>query len=277
MIGLADVTLCCIDCATPVLALRALHASLDQCEFGAALLLTDAAITDARVVVRRIARVDSAASYSAFVLKHLAAHVATDFVLLVQWDGWVIDGARWEGGFRDFDYIGAPWGWLAPGRNIGNGGFSLRSRRLLAVLADAAFPVAHPEDAWIGQVWRPALEQHGLRFADTATARRFAVELDQSPAPSFGFHGLSDFWRAVAPGALAEVLGLLPAPAAGSILAQNLMLSYCVRARWAEAELVHRRIAQAIGRTALVARLAELPGLASAEALVAEIAARGAG
>jgi len=69
----------------------------------------------------------------------------------------------------------------------------------------------------------------------------------------------------------------LPAPAAGSILAQNLMLSYCVRARWAEAELVHRRIAQAIGRTALVARLAELPGLASAEALVAEIAARGAG
>lgn len=257
---LPDVTLCCIDCAQPTLALAALRRSQVQAGFGATLLLTDAALVAEDIEVRPIARLSDRGAYSAFVLKQVRAHVATPHVLLVQWDGWVIDGARWEAGFREYDYVGAPWSWQPAGRQVGNGGFSLRSRRLLDALADDAFAPGDPEDALICRTWRPALEARGIRFADPATARRFSVEIESlaprhDGGPSFGFHGLQHLWRAVPPAELPGLLAEIPAERLSGDGAVMLVAALIARDRWAEARAVLLAMERALGEAAATGRL----------------------
>lgn len=255
---LPDVTLCCIDCLRPDLALRALRLSRAQCDFAETLLLTDAPLRADGIEVRPIPRIATAEDYSDFVLKRLLAHLRTPFVLLVQWDGYVLDGARWEEGFRAFDYIGAPWPWQTDGMQVGNGGFSLRSRRLLAMLAEPGFVPDHPEDDMICREWRQELEHRGIAFADPQTARRFAVERDQDPAPSFGFHGLFNFWRTVPAAELPGLLASLPPAALVPRHGRQLMMAYATRARPAEAVVVLRRLEEVQGAAALDADLAGL-------------------
>lgn len=254
---LRDVTLCCIDCAQPALALRALGLSAARVRFGAVLLLTDAPVAAPEgIELRRIGRLATGAAYSAFVLKRLVEHVATPFVLLVQWDGWVLDGARWEEGFRGFDYIGAPWPWQPAWRQVGNGGFSLRSRRLLEVLAEDGFVAGHPEDEMICGEGRGVLEARGIRFADVATARRFSVERDRGEAPSFGFHGVFNLWRAVPAGALEGLLAAVPAEGLLPDHGAQLLMAYVARGRLDEAAVVLRRLEALAGAAAVAERLA---------------------
>lgn len=255
MPDLRDVTLCCIDCVQPALALRALLLSAAQARFGAVMLLTDAEVAAPAVEVRQIGRLAGGAEYSAFVLKRLMDHVATPFVLLVQWDGWVLDGARWEKGFRGFDYIGAPWPWHPAWRQVGNGGFSLRSRRLLAVLAQDGFVPGHPEDEMIGGAWRTALEARGIRFADVASARRFSVERDEAAAPSFGFHGVFNFWRAVPAGELEGLLAAVPGAGLLPDHGRQLLMAYLAQGRVGEAAVVLRRLEALAGEAEVVAQL----------------------
>lgn len=234
---LDDVTLCCIDCVQPVLAIRALQISRAQCYFAAALLFTHADIKEEGIEVRRIPPItDRSTAYSHFILRDLPAQVTTPFVLVTQWDGYVLDGARWEDGFRQFDYIGAPWNYKGEPPKVGNGGFSLRSRRLLEMVKDVAIPPGEQADDYlICNVWRPMLEQRGIRFADVATARRFSVELPLTEAPSFGFHGLFNFWRAVPAEELDGVLNSMSPAAARSRWLGILILEYARQRRWAEA------------------------------------------
>jgi hypothetical protein len=75
-------------------------------------------------------------------LRLLPRVVATDFNLTVQPDGFAINPQAWDDRFWEYDYIGAPWPWMWgggpywPGPIVGNGGFSLRSRKLYRALLD---------------------------------------------------------------------------------------------------------------------------------------------
>jgi uncharacterized protein DUF5672 len=74
--------------------------------------------------------------------------------------------------------------------NVGNGGFSLRSRRFLAAGLDPRIVKIHAEDAHLCRTYRPLLEaEYGIRFADTATANAFSFEANVQEATPFGFHG----------------------------------------------------------------------------------------
>ena len=59
-------------------------------------------------------------------------------MLLIQWDGYVVNPEAWDPAFLGCDYLGAKWYWHDDGMRVGNGGFSLRSRRLLDALAGSA-------------------------------------------------------------------------------------------------------------------------------------------
>ena len=87
------VTLVAVDCAYPALAAAALARSAGQLPVARTLLLTDADISHDGVEVVRIAPIRSRDAYSQFVLKELRAHIETDYALVVQWDGFVIDGS----------------------------------------------------------------------------------------------------------------------------------------------------------------------------------------
>jgi hypothetical protein len=78
-------------------------------------------------------------SYSHYCVYSLHKHIQTNYVLIVQADGYVINSKKWDDRFLNYDYIGAPWkirsdSYIDPFGNhhrVGNGGFSLRSRKLL--------------------------------------------------------------------------------------------------------------------------------------------------
>ena len=211
---LPELTLCCVDTRDPALALWAIARCTAQIGFAEALLFTRAAsVTSPPAGVRVIdVQVETIEAYSEFMLHGLADHVRTSHALIVQWDGFVRDASRWDPAFLSYDYIGAPWRDAAIGREVGNGGFSLRSRRLLLALRDPDVRLTHPEDEAICLVNRELLEhRHGIRIAPVEVARRFAYERIAPPAPTFGFHGLFNFAHELAPDELAAVVTALPA------------------------------------------------------------------
>lgn len=206
ILALPEVTLCAVTSVNVTATLCAMEACLDQIAFGDCVLLTHADVVPVQPAIRveRIAPLRSSAAYSNFMLQHLPDHIHTSHGLVVQWDGHVLDAAHWDAEFLRYDYVGASWPQFADGHDVGNGGFSLRSRRLMEACRDPAFRPIHPEDVAIGRVNRRWLEQQGLCFAPRELADRFSAERTGDPATTFGYHGVFNmpaalgadcFWR----------------------------------------------------------------------------------
>jgi len=207
MLELPNVTLCCIDTMNHALALRALRQSSAHIRFGRKLFISDREVSAPDVEVEIVAPLTSRDDYSQFVLKSLASRIDTSHVLLVQWDGYVINPAAWREEFLGCDYIGAQWFWHDDGMRVGNGGFSLRSRKLLLALEDSRIVLTEAEDVTICRRFRPLLQrEHGIRFASEATADAFAFEAAYPIGKPFGFHGLFNFCRVVPPDDLTELV-----------------------------------------------------------------------
>ena len=210
---LPDVTLCCIDTRDPTRALWALQRCMAQIEFAEVLLFSRASLVPSPPAGVRIidVQVETIEAYSLFMLRGLTQHVHTSHLLVAQWDGFVRDAACWDASFLAYDYIGAPWRDVPPGRAVGNGGFSLRSSRLLHALLDPAVTITHPEDESICVVNRELLEsRHGVRIAPLDVARRFSYERIEPTAPTFGFHGLFNFPRELSTTEVTDIVASLP-------------------------------------------------------------------
>lgn len=201
-VDLSSVTLCAATSVNIDATVAALASCLDKADFADCILLTHARLPhcDPRIRVVPMARLNSSRDYSEFMLKGLVDHVRSSHCLVVQWDGFLLDAACWDPDFLAYDYIGAPWPQFGDDHDVGNGGFSLRSRKLLKACRDAYFPVNHPEDIAICRLNRALLEgQFGLRFADRATAERFAFERSSPRGATFGFHGIFNMMAVVGP------------------------------------------------------------------------------
>lgn len=206
---LTQVTLLAATGVAHAATLAAMSRSLAQVRFAQALLLSDrpAANTVDGIACRQIKPLRSYDDYSRFVLARLADHVTTSHVLLVQWDGFVTDAGQWDEAFLDYDYVGAPWSHFRSGPTVGNGGFSLRSRRLLAACAQIRLGAGEAEDVAICRRYRPMLERDlGIRFAPPALAARFAREHASSTGRTFGFHGVRNLPAVLGRGETAALL-----------------------------------------------------------------------
>lgn len=213
-LSLPDVTLCAAASVNVIATVAALNRCLDQIEFARCLLFTDADASSLRLNGRieaiGIDRLSSAAAYSNFLLGELYPHIGTTHCLIVQWDGFVIDATQWEPEFLSYDYIGAPWPQFRDAHVVGNGGFSLRSRRLLEACRDPDFVAEHPEDVAIARSNRELLERkHGARFADLAVAERFSFERTAPKRPTFGFHGIFNLVEVLGPQGFWEIYSTL--------------------------------------------------------------------
>lgn len=158
--------------------------------------------------------------YGLFVLYALHTFITTEFALIVQEDGWVLSGAAWQDDFFRYDYIGAPihlarvraagkaqyvrgfqWTESSGQRgvrvdNVLNGGFSLRSTRLLRAPSKYKIPYTLPapdqvtgppyelqwesdaqyEDVYLCLTMRRTLEERDLKFAPLEIAKVFSIE-----------------------------------------------------------------------------------------------------
>ena len=209
---LEAVTLCAIDARSPALAAEALQQSMRHADFGRVVLFTHGfsqALSGIEVV--DIGPIRSGAAYSHAVLRLLPQHIQTPHVLVTQWDGFVVHPAAWTDEFLQFDYIGAVWDDQPEACCVGNGGFSLRSQKLLRAGLDRRIEAEHPEDVMLARRYRALVEgDHGVRFAPPALARRFAYENETPKAPTFGFHGPKNLPAALDTTTLERWLDALP-------------------------------------------------------------------
>ena len=175
--SLPDVTLVIIDSVATKLTVQAISDTLNQ-------------ITPNETVWFSSPKINSLQAVSNIIWHEIGSRLKTSHALFIQYDGWVLDGARWKPEFLKYDYIGAPWPWHK-GFQVGNGGFSLRSQNLLKYLSNhsAQFPPKVPEDDFLCRQYRPQLESAGFKFAPIEIASNFSFERE-TPRPTFGFHGI---------------------------------------------------------------------------------------
>jgi hypothetical protein len=122
--------------------------------------------------------------YNHFIVKRLEEYINTDFVLIVQYDGYVVNPEAWQPEFLHYDYIGAPW---LEGI-VGNGGFSLRSKKLLKFIRNCKdIKDIYPEDIGLCIKYRKLLEDNGFKFAPRDLADIFSVE-GKPYHGQFGWH-----------------------------------------------------------------------------------------
>jgi hypothetical protein len=136
--------------------------------------------------------------YSMFCMYCLQHYIDTEYCLVVQDDGWVINGNNFTDEYYEYDYVGAPthmgilgdqamfhfsWVHVKDPIVVQNGGFSLRSRKFLQ--APAKHGIVHRlygqqpfinEDVQLSGLLRSQLESVGVRFAPLNIAKHFSIE-----------------------------------------------------------------------------------------------------
>jgi len=190
---LKDITMVAITTRDYGPTISSIKKSLEQIHPAETLFFTDVEYQDDDFKCVLIEKLDWL-NYNKFVCCELWKHIKTSHVLLIQFDGYVLDSSAWTDEFMDYDYIGAPWNYR-DGRNVGNGGFSMRSYRLMHAMGTDEFVayngVYAPEDEVICRLYRKILEErYGYKFAPEDLAHRFSFEMHAPRQKTFGFHAL---------------------------------------------------------------------------------------
>ena len=264
LLDLSAITLLCVETRDPALAHFAIQKCTQQACFGKMVLITDlnklSSSTDDQAsnqvedqtedqernqqvdqqADQKVARlqgveyvqaplIKTTKDYSDLLLTGLRQYVAGTHVLIIQWDSFILHPLLWTNDFLQYDYIGAVWP-HHPDTPVGNGGFSLRSVKLLEALESPRITKRHPEDFCICDDNKATLEnQFGIRFAPAQVAEQFAVERT-SWRPAFGFHGFFNFGKALSLDELSAFLDLLPNAYLGGVDTYDL-IDYLIESR----------------------------------------------
>lgn len=182
--------------------LRAAAISIWNIKFGSVKLLSSW-YTQGPYKIRHLG---SKIEYSKFIIKELVDYIDTDFFILFQADGFILNWKAWNPDYFKYDYIGALWNFHDDNHKCGNGGFSFRSKKLHKILKEDKSIVLrndslinnYAEDHNICRIYRTYLENnYGIKFAPDEICEQFSIEAWGVKPPgnkykgSFGFHGFS--------------------------------------------------------------------------------------
>lgn len=203
-VQIPSISLVSVACTKVPETIEAIRKCQSGMEFNRTILFTHEDVKAEGIDVINIEKLDYK-GYNEFVAMKLWQYIGTDYVLLVQNDGYITDHSKWSDDFFRYDYIGAPWPipddnttYRTPSGNlvrVGNGGFSFRSRRLLRAptilgleFTDKGTGFWH-EDGFLCVHHGEELEMHGIRFAPVGVAAQFSTELTvPETVKSFGGH-----------------------------------------------------------------------------------------
>lgn len=223
MLDLTKVTLIAVDNTHRIKnTIKAIHTCMSFAKFGEIKLITCKEIIDQYqnelskdniLLEEMVYPITNIVIYSHYFLYDLYRHVNTEFCLTIQDHGFIINPEAWTDEFFEYDYIGAPWPvrddcFISPFNEhirVGNGGFSLRSKKLLEVPLKIEIPFdvnkgdfykhfnhnCFNEDGNICIHNRHLYQSQGCKFPPVELAARFSYE---SPVPEnrdiipFGFH-----------------------------------------------------------------------------------------
>lgn len=186
-LDLSKVTLVCVDCVEINRAIKAIEICKKHANFGNIKLLSSLESDYEHLI--NIEKISNLNEYSKFIIRDLVDYVDTDFVLIVQWDGYILNPEAWNDENFKYDYIGAPWVHL--NQEVGNGGFSLRSKRMLEITKKHLGKLSdysENEDYLIGHVYKRLFDLDNIEFAPFHIANKFSVETKGFYEGEFGFH-----------------------------------------------------------------------------------------
>jgi len=214
-----EIDLVTVNTVNPEVALKAMDYSCKDIEFNNSYIFTNKPIKTKNHRVVNVDNVNSLDEYNNFVLNFGNFEFKSEYVLIMQDDGFVINPDKWNDEFFNFDYIGAPWpkpvnlDTLSDKQQvieksklknrIGNGGFSLRSKKFLNYSSQFNSCQGWPEDLFLTAINYEVAIQNNIKFPSAKLAYTFSTEtplygrnkdkfLDYrylTKIKSFGFHG----------------------------------------------------------------------------------------
>jgi hypothetical protein len=182
--NLNNVTLVCISDVHIPQSIYALETCKEYCDFGDVKFFTSLDLKYEHINIKPI---NSLGDYSSFVLEKLVDYIETDYMLIVQWDGYIKNPKAWDDEFLQYDYIGSPQFFNTT--YINNGGFSLRSTKLMKYVQGYAKYRGYKstlEDWVISDILKETLKENGFNLAPKEVAEKFSVEGEWEG--QFGFH-----------------------------------------------------------------------------------------
>ncbi len=208
---LRNVTLVAVSGLNPAGAIQALEYSMQGVDYYQVVLIAHYAPSDLdkRITFKKCKDTELVSQdrsntndYSKFMLYNLCDYIESDYVLIVHNDAYVLRPHKWEDKFLEYDYLGAPFREKTHFTNegeevrIGNGGFSLRSKKMLTIFNELNLPFTDNgtgyfhEDGVICVYYRKLLEDKGIKFCPTDVGARFALEkvVKETVWDPFGFH-----------------------------------------------------------------------------------------
>ena len=209
-LNLPDVTLIAATSSEVDAAQVSMRISLHNIKFGASKLLCpsppDKKYPDIDYI--SIPPLNNVDDYNEMIFQHLHKYFKTSHCLIVQADSFVVNSDLWKDEFLKYDYIGGPWPneikinpnlILDLKKNpVGNGGFSLRSRKLVETTAEINFKSLNfpmkAEDVVICYYLYERMIDKNIVFAPPKLAAQFSMEnvenlYGQNENSVFGFHG----------------------------------------------------------------------------------------
>lgn len=224
MIDLNQVTLVSVDTTSRIEeTIRAVYTSMNGIKYASVKIITtkenidkyqDSLILDQILLEEPKVEINNYDEYNYYVIYKLGEHIDTSHCLLVQQDGFVLFPEKWDNDWLNYDYIGAPWpysenAFIDPFGNhhqVGNGGFSLRSKKFLDVPNKVEVPwetnnsdfywmpegvVNYHEDGNVCVHNRHIYLEQGCVYAPVEVAVRFSQETripECEGITPFGFH-----------------------------------------------------------------------------------------
>lgn len=208
---LKNVTLVAVSGLNPAGAIQALEYSMQGVDYHQAVLIAHYAPKDLdpRITFKKCKDTELVSQdrkntndYSKFMLYNLCDYIDSDYCLIVHNDAYVLRPDKWRDEFLEYDYLGAPFREKEHYTNegvevrVGNGGFSLRSKRMLNIMNELQLPFTdngtgyYHEDGVICVYYRKLLEDKGIKFGPTELCAQFALEkvVKETVWDPFGFH-----------------------------------------------------------------------------------------
>ena len=206
---LPNVTLVAVTSVKVDATVKAMKYSMRGIDFGDAVFISDKKprILPKKIRFAQIDKLDSIDKFNYDMIYELYKYINTSHIMLVHYDGFVVNPDSWRDEFLDYDYIGAPWPipseddhitFRDPDGNLIRVGNSvgIRSKKLLYAPTKLGLPWQsfygnYHEDGFLCVHHHKELEQDGCKFAPIEVARYFSHE---TPIPEiegikpFAFH-----------------------------------------------------------------------------------------
>lgn len=205
-IDIPDVTLIAVSSINIPETIKALQKSCEEIDFGAVKLISHerTGSLPKEIKFEKCSKINNIMDFNHLAFSDLGKYIQTSHALLVQNHAYIINPTCWDNDWLQYDYIGAPWQWQKNSYisntgdhvRVGNGGFSLRSKKLLELPKKLGLPLKQEQGFWnedgnICCYYRREFLEAGIKYAPVEVAAKFSFENEvpeNKGIKTLGFH-----------------------------------------------------------------------------------------